>query len=173
GIQDFKCLLNIFSNCKKIKEIEVVSETFSNKTLAFCFKDQPIKFLDENVTRTGCLTQDGIIKIVSDVVQYIQLPIQDKTLVRQPHETFLASDSQIQYFNIDYLANKVKEPQLSHNVLLLDGIVLLSSFQEVMNHEMTAGTWYTHMSDTSKLIDVKIAIENTIIRGSIMECISV
>ena len=35
-----------------------------------------------------------------------------------------------------------------------------------MNHEMTAGTWYTHMSDTSnirsKLIDVKIAIENTI-----------
>ncbi|CAF1060505.1 unnamed protein product, partial [Brachionus calyciflorus] len=50
-----------------------------------------------------------------------------------------------------YISNKLKEPQLSHNSLLLDGIDLLSTFQEVVNHEMSAGTWYTHMSDTSKM----------------------
>ncbi|CAF0957951.1 unnamed protein product [Brachionus calyciflorus] len=125
-------------NCKKIKEIEV----------------------DENVTRTGYLTQDGIIKIVSDVVpcsrviQYIQLPIQDKTLVRQRHETFLASDSQIQYLNIDSLANKVKEPQLSHNALLLDGIDLLSSFQEVFSSEKGSVSLCVSMRKIAMLLHV-------------------
>ncbi|CAF0861195.1 unnamed protein product [Brachionus calyciflorus] len=159
-------------NCKTIKEIDIVLETFSNKNISLCFKDQPVKFTDEYTTRTGFLSQDGIIKLVSDVVpcnlviQYIQLPNVEKTIVRQIHESFLASDPQLQYFNIDYLNNKFREPQLSHNSLLLDGIDLLSTFQDVINHEMRAGTWYTHMTDTSniksKLEDIKVAIENTI-----------
>ncbi|CAF0845906.1 unnamed protein product [Brachionus calyciflorus] len=65
-----------------------------------------------------------------------------------------------------YLANKIKEPILSHNSILMESADLLSSFQEIVNHEMSAGTWYTHMSDTSniksKIIDVKVAIENTL-----------
>ncbi|CAF1051560.1 unnamed protein product, partial [Brachionus calyciflorus] len=159
-------------NCKIIKEIEVMMETFSNKSLSMCFKDQPIRYIEDNTTRTGFLSQDGIIKPISElipcnrIIQYIQLPNIDKTIVRQRHESFVASDSQLNYFNIDYLSNKIREPQLSHNSLLLDGIDLLSTFQEGVNHEMSAGTWYTHMSDTSnirsKLVDVKVAIENTI-----------
>ncbi|CAF1103479.1 unnamed protein product [Brachionus calyciflorus] len=129
--KDFKSILNIFSrledrflthylsdgsritlyttmgtiykvNCKTIKEMDIVLETFSNKNSSLCFKDQPVKFTDENTTRTGFLSQDGIIKLVSDVVpcnrviQYIQLPNVEKTIVRQRHESFLASDSQLQ-----------------------------------------------------------------------------
>ncbi|CAF1073530.1 unnamed protein product [Brachionus calyciflorus] len=133
---------------------------------------QPIRYIEDNTTRTGFLSQDGIIKSISDlipcnkVIEYIQLPNVDKTIVRQRHQSFVASESQLNYFNIDYLSNKIKEPQLSHNSLLLDGIDLLSIFQEVVNHEMSAGTWCTHMSDTSnirsKLVDTKVPIENTI-----------
>ena len=129
-------------NCKIIKEIEVMMETFSNKSLSICFKDQPIRYIEDNTTWTGFLSQDGIIKPISElipcnrIIQYIQLPNIDKTIVRQRHESFVASDSQLNYFNIDYLSNKIREPQLSHNSLLLDGIDLLSTFKEVVNHEM-------------------------------------
>ncbi|CAF0754794.1 unnamed protein product [Brachionus calyciflorus] len=129
-------------NCKLIKEIEVLSKTFFNKNRSLCFEEQPIKFSEDNNSRTGFLTQDGVIK------------------------SYIANDYQIQFSNLDYLANKIREPLLSHNSLLMESTDLLSSFQEVVNHEMSARSWYTHMSDTSniksKIIDVKVAIENTL-----------
>ena len=76
----------------------------------------------------------------------------------------LVPNSQLQFYKFDYLGNKIKELDVHHNPILLDGIDLLSTFQEVMNHEMSAGTWYTHMSDTSnikaKIIETKFEIEN-------------
>jgi hypothetical protein len=198
---DFKTILNVFSrledrflthylsdgrkitlyttmgtvykvSCKKILEIEIPLVSYSNKNQSMCFQDQPIKFVEDNITRIGHLTQDGIIKIISNsipcnkIIQYIQLPSSDKTIVRQKHESYLVSDSQIQYYEIDYLTNRLHEPIITHNSLLLNGIDILSTFQDVVNHEMTAGTWYNHMTDTSninsKLVDVKISIENAI-----------
>ncbi|RNA44208.1 hypothetical protein BpHYR1_040716 [Brachionus plicatilis] len=51
-----------------------------------------------------------------------------------------------------------------HNPLLLDGIDLLSTFQEILNHEMSAGTWYSHSSDTSNIkanvIETRMEIKN-------------
>ena len=108
-------------NCIPIYKIEVFLETFSNKNKSLCFKEQPIKYIEDKFSRTGFLTQDGIIKSVSEIVacnriiQYIQLPNLDKTIVRQRHESFLATDSQLQFFNLNILTNKIREPQLSHN----------------------------------------------------------
>ncbi|CAF1139163.1 unnamed protein product, partial [Brachionus calyciflorus] len=61
-------------------------QTFSNKSLSMCFKDQPIRYIEDNTLITGFLSQDGIIKPISDliscnkVIQYIQLPSVDKTI---------------------------------------------------------------------------------------------
>ncbi|CAF1022634.1 unnamed protein product, partial [Brachionus calyciflorus] len=161
--QDFKSILNIFSRLEdrflthflsdgsRITLYTTMGNIYKNSSL--CFKDQQVKmhrkhhkdwFLKSRCYNKTCL---GTFLVIE-------------------HESFLASDSQLQYFNNDYLNNKFREPQLSHNSLLLDGIDLLSTFEEVINHEMTAGTWYTHMTDTLnikyKLVDIKVAIENTI-----------
>ena len=158
--------------CSKIKEIHLFTNTKIGINSKECFRDQPVSFMENNVSKTGFLIQDGNIKLISGVVpcdrvfQYIQLPNLDQTVMRLKNATSLISDSQLQYSNIDYLANKIKSTSFSHNTILMDSIDLLSTFQEVVNHEMSAGTWYTHMSDTSniksKLIDTKIAIENNI-----------
>ncbi|CAF1135801.1 unnamed protein product, partial [Brachionus calyciflorus] len=145
--QDFKSILNIFSRL----EDRFLTHYLSDGSRITLYTTMGTIYKSRNIP-------------CNRVIKYIQLPNVEKTIVR--HESFLASDSQLQYFNIDYLNNKFREPQLPHNSLLLDGIDLLSTFQEVINQEMTAGTWYTHMTDTSniksKLVDIKVAIENTI-----------
>ncbi|RMZ97058.1 hypothetical protein BpHYR1_051978, partial [Brachionus plicatilis] len=78
----------------------------------------------------------------------------------------VVTNSKIQFFNFDYLENKIKELNVHHNPLLLDGIDLLSTFQEIVNHEMSAGTWYSHSSDTSNIkanvIETKLEIKNNL-----------
>ncbi|RNA04713.1 hypothetical protein BpHYR1_046759, partial [Brachionus plicatilis] len=58
----------------------------------------------------------------------------------------------------------IKELNVHHNPLLLGGIDLLSTFQEIVNHEMSAGTWYSHSSDTSNIkanvIGTRMEIKN-------------
>ncbi|CAF0927220.1 unnamed protein product [Brachionus calyciflorus] len=66
-------------------------------TMGTIYKEQPIKFSEDNNSRTGFLTQDGIIKVVSDIVpynkiiQYLQLPTIDKTIIRQRHGSYIAN----------------------------------------------------------------------------------
>lgn len=157
-------------NCKSIKEVEVLANT-KHRNSSNCFSDQPVFYKDDG-NRTGFLSFEGIIKPISDIVpcnrviQYIQLPNSDNTLMRLRHETYLVSDSQLQYTKIDYLGNKVKQTNFQHNQLLLDGVDLLSTFHDVANNEMSAGTWYTHITDTtnikSKLIETKVELESII-----------
>ncbi|CAF0995136.1 unnamed protein product [Brachionus calyciflorus] len=64
------------------------------------------------VSNRKCHLHDSII--VWDATIYHESPLY-KTIVRQRHESFVASDSQLNYYNKDYLSNKIKEPQLSHN----------------------------------------------------------
>ncbi|CAF0952310.1 unnamed protein product [Brachionus calyciflorus] len=55
-------------NCRIIKEIEVIMEKFSNKSLSLCFKYQPIRYIEDNTTRTDFLSQNGIKNIISDLI---------------------------------------------------------------------------------------------------------
>ena len=54
----------LIPQCIAIKEIEI-----QNK-LSFCYADIPIKFLVNNVTTTGFLTDNGIIKIHSEQISW-------------------------------------------------------------------------------------------------------
>lgn len=56
------------------------------------------------------------------------------------------------------LANKIKKLNVNHNSLLLHVIDLLSTFQEVIYHDLSAGTSYAHIWDNSK---VKAKITDT------------
>lgn len=157
------------ADCIKVNQIKILTDTRKENS-SICFADQPVIFINTNWSRTGYLTNDGIIKQISDlvpcnrIVQYIQLINQSNTIMRNNFQTSLVPNSQLQYYKFDYLGNKIRELDIHHNPLLLDGIDLLSTFQEVINHEMSAGTWYTHMSDTSnikaKIIETKVEIEN-------------
>ncbi|CAF0967603.1 unnamed protein product, partial [Brachionus calyciflorus] len=52
-----------------------------------------------------------------------------KLIIRTRNDIFVMIDRNLQFHNIDYLANQIKENSISHNALLLDGIDLLSTFQ--------------------------------------------
>ena len=123
-----------------------------------------------NSSKTGFLTYNNIIRQVYNlvhcnrIIQYIQLVNQNYTIVRKNFQSSVVLNSKIQFFNFDYLGNKIKELNVHHNPLLLDGIDLLSTFQEIVNHEMSAGTWYSHSLDTSNIkanvIETKLEIKN-------------
>ena len=62
--------------------------------------------------------------------------------------------------DIKSLNNKLHDENFTHNKILTEEMDLITTFQEIMNHEMSAGSWYNHVSDTteirSKIIDTKI-----------------
>ncbi|CAF1022714.1 unnamed protein product, partial [Brachionus calyciflorus] len=128
----------IYHECPLYK---IAQETFNielnSDILISNTREQPIKFTEDNYSRTGFLTQNGIIKVVSDIVplnkiiQYLQLSTINKTIIRQRHVSYIANDYQIQFLNLDLLANNIREPLLSHNSLLMESTDLLYSFQEV------------------------------------------
>ncbi|RNA32942.1 Transposon Ty3-G Gag-Pol [Brachionus plicatilis] len=157
------------ADCLSVSEIEILTDT-RNENTSQCFTDQPIIFNIKNSSKTGFLTFNNIISQVSNlvhcnrVIQYIQLVNQNYTIVRKNFQSSIVPNSKIQFFNFDYLGNKIKELNVHHNPLLLDGIDLLSTFQEKVNHELSAGTWYSHSSDTSNMkanvIETKMEIKN-------------
>ncbi|CAF0850122.1 unnamed protein product [Brachionus calyciflorus] len=106
-------------------------------------------------------TAEGIFVSMKIIVsQYIQLPTKEKTIIRTRNDIFVMIDRNLRF----HLTNKIKENSISHNALLLNGIDLLSTFQVVISNEMSAGTWYRHVSDTvnikSKIIETKSELEN-------------
>ncbi|RNA16547.1 hypothetical protein BpHYR1_026785, partial [Brachionus plicatilis] len=143
------------AGCLSVSEIEILTDT-RNENTSRCFTDQPIIFNIKNSSKTGFLTYNNIIRQVSNlvycnrVIQYKQLVNQNYTIVRKNFQSSVVPNSKIQFFNLDYLGNMIKELNVHHNPLLLDGIDLLSTFQEIVNHEMSDDSWYSHSSDTSK-----------------------
>ncbi|CAF0982614.1 unnamed protein product [Brachionus calyciflorus] len=140
-------------NCKSIKEVKVLANTkHRNSSNSF-----------------------SIIKPISDIVpcnriiQYIQLPSSDNTLKKLRHETYLVSDSQLQYTKIDYLGNKVKQTNFQHKQLLLDGVDLLSTFHDVANNEMSAGT----CSNSSSSLNSENSSSSSIRSSNSMDCIAI
>lgn len=157
------------ADCINVNQIKLITDTRKENS-SICFADQPVTFQNKNLSRNGFLTNDGIIKQISDLVpcnrvtQYIQLVDKNETIVRINYQSMIMPNSRLQFYKFDYLGNKIRELEIHHNPLLLDGIDLLSTFQDVINHELSAGTWYTHMSETSnikaKIIETKFEIEN-------------
>ena len=131
------------ADCVSVDSIKLITDN-RNKNGSLCFADQPVLFELHNSIRTGYLMSDGIIKQVSNLIpcnrvfQYIQLVDQSYTIIRNNYQSLPVPNSQVQFYKFDYLGNKIRELEAHHNPLLLDGIDLLSTFQEVVNHEMSA-----------------------------------
>ena len=129
------------ADCLPVNEIKILTDTRKENS-SQCFSDQPLIFNIKNTSKTGFLTYNNIIRLISDLVpcnrmiQYIHVINQNYTVVRKSFQSSVVPNSKIQYFNFNYLTNKMIELDTHHNPLLLDGIDLLSTFQEVINHEI-------------------------------------
>ncbi|RNA32964.1 hypothetical protein BpHYR1_002465 [Brachionus plicatilis] len=128
----------LFNECLNFKSTLNLFSKNEEKYLTHFLKDgSSITFYTTFIKRTVCLQVSNLVHC-NRVIQCIQLINQNYTII--------------------------KELNVTHNPLLLDGIDLLSLFQEIVNHEMSAGTWYSHSSDISNIkanvIETRMEIKN-------------
>lgn len=157
------------ADCVDVPRIEVLINTRKDNG-SLCFVDQPVIFKYKKARKTGFLAQNGIIKQISEliecskIVQYIEIPNNNLTIVRNNFRSNVFNNSDLQLYEFDYYTHKIKQLEVHHNPLLLDGIDLLSTFLDVNNHETSSGIWYTHETEESniraKFLDSKSEIEN-------------
>ncbi|CAF1107443.1 unnamed protein product [Brachionus calyciflorus] len=161
------------ADCVKLDRIFLKSDSrrIENDSVS-CFADQPVFYFLNNSTRTGFLTNDNIITQISEIVpckniiQYLPIRNSNLTIVRNRHQSFVVNRSSLKYFEFSIIGNKLKMWDAHHHPMLIDGIDILSTVQDIVNHDLPIGTWYSKNTETleikSKLTDTRDEISNKI-----------
>ncbi|CAF1026667.1 unnamed protein product, partial [Brachionus calyciflorus] len=159
----------VYLSLTKNKDVDFVSHTeavevnfpihqeFSNDSIELCFRDQPGTYTIDKEIKKGFLINDGIIKpnsevlLCENVTSSIQLPNKEITIHRKNDKTYIFNNKDLRFMDIKLLNFKLHNDNFSHNKILTEEMDLISTFQEVMNHEISAGSWYNHVTDTVEI----------------------
>ncbi|CAF1003526.1 unnamed protein product, partial [Brachionus calyciflorus] len=120
-------------------------------------RDQPVTYRIDKEIKKGYLIIDGIIKPNSEVLlcEYVtsskQLPNKEITIHRKNDKTYIFNNKDLRFMDIKSLNFKLYNENFSHNKILTEEMDLISTFQDVMNLEMSAGSWYNHVTDTVEI----------------------
>ncbi|CAF1069283.1 unnamed protein product, partial [Brachionus calyciflorus] len=146
----------------------ILNNPVSNDSNELCFRDQPVTYTTEKEIKKSYLINDGILKPNSEVLlcEYvtssIQIPNKEITIHRKNNKTYIFNNMDLRFMDIKSLNFKLHNENFSHDKILTEEMDKISTFQEVINHEMSAGSWYNHVTDTveikSKIVDTKTYI---------------
>ncbi|RNA35356.1 hypothetical protein BpHYR1_031094 [Brachionus plicatilis] len=108
----------------------------------YCFEKQRVIFYSNNKSYDGFLNTDGLItkttkKVKCRTLYQIQKIKSTKfSLIRNKQRSTIIANENINYYTIDYLANKIKNFDAYHNPLILKNMDFLSFYRDTVNNEM-------------------------------------
>jgi hypothetical protein len=119
--------------CIDINEIEIIKSDN-------CYEDVPVKFKLGRDTLVGFLTRELIIRIDSkqtcnNFAKYIELKTSEVTLKYEKTNISILETNSLKYNNINFLNINLQQ-NLSHSLLVLDGINVLKQFRDTTFSEI-------------------------------------